>query len=55
MVEVTVSMKLWGRTIGLCGNLNGKPYDDLMTKSGVITNSIPTFATSWQVDGFNGT
>ena len=40
---------LWGRTTGLCGSLNGNPYDDFKTYTGEDSRGLADFVQSWVV------
>ena len=39
---------LWGKTDGLCGKLNGDPYDDFNDKDGNPVDTIQDFEAAWR-------
>ena len=46
---ISADATLWGRTTGLCGSLNGNPYDDFKTYTGEDSRGLADFVQSWVV------
>ncbi|XP_048869418.1 alpha-tectorin-like [Brienomyrus brachyistius] len=40
-----------GKTRGLCGNFNGDPFDDFISRSGELLGSASQFGDDWRVPG----
>ncbi|KAG7492169.1 hypothetical protein MATL_G00012210 [Megalops atlanticus] len=51
VVSITLPSSYRGGTCGLCGNFNGLPGDDFVTRSGVQAASASQFGTDWKVTG----
>uniref|UniRef100_A0A8C4T620 Alpha-tectorin-like n=1 Tax=Erpetoichthys calabaricus TaxID=27687 RepID=A0A8C4T620_ERPCA len=49
VVTITLPSRYRGATCGLCGNFNGQPYDDFITRSGILASDILQFASDWQI------
>lgn len=54
-VGVRASPVLWGRVGGLCGSLDGDYRNDLITKAGVVVETVNSFTDSWRVEDPSGT
>ncbi|XP_072911798.1 IgGFc-binding protein-like [Hemitrygon akajei] len=49
MFVLTVGSGHAGALCGLCGNFNGKSYDDLQTPAGTVLSNTQEFGASWKV------
>jgi len=49
VVYVETGEKLWGSTLGLCGNLNGDPFDDFLGSDGrTKAENVDQLANEWK-------
>nr|XP_015224275.1 PREDICTED: alpha-tectorin-like [Lepisosteus oculatus] len=48
VVSITLPPRFRGRTCGLCGNFNGQPADDFVTRSGALAPTPFDFGSSWK-------
>jgi hypothetical protein len=48
-VSVEIAESLWDSTLGLCGRLNGDPYDDFLGSDGTTKlTSVSELAAEWK-------
>lgn len=48
-LRITLPSKFKSRMCGLCGNFNGKPEDDRLTRKGRYVKTFDKFVNSWKV------
>lgn len=51
-IQVAIPIRFKKRTCGLCGNFNGQPDDDTITKRGAPAYDVNTFFKSWKLKPF---
>ncbi len=49
-VEVGVPDDCKGKLVGMCGNYDGDPSNDLMTANGNVTDDANEWGNSWNID-----
>ena len=48
-IEITLPTQYKNKSCGLCGNYNGDPDDDYMTKRKKTVDKVERFAYAWRV------
>ncbi|KAI1896404.1 hypothetical protein AGOR_G00094430 [Albula goreensis] len=51
VVSISLPPSYRGITCGLCGDFNGLPWDDFVTRTGMLAGSASQFGSDWRVPG----